>query len=179
MDAYRFAKYASGAAAAQVITETLSAGAATIASIDNATAALDDAEVPYEGRILFVNPNTYKLIKGGVTRMVMNGENNVNYNVEIYNDMRRYDYNPAIFFNWVRPARQQFVAGAMQAVPAGKYIRRWCQCSHEYRYNAKQLQAIGEKVPGATTKDGNGNEIIWNRQPDVWTIPVWWDSAQE
>ncbi len=101
------------------------------------------------------------------------------YSIEIYNDMRRYDYNPAIFFNWVRPARQQFVAGAMQAVPAGKYIRRWCQCSHEYRYNAKQLQAIGEKVPGATTKDGNGNEIIWNRQPDVWTIPVWWDSDQE
>jgi len=88
LDAYRFAKYASGAAAAQVITETLSAGAATIASIDGATEALDNAEVPYEGRILFVNPTTYKLIKSGVTRMVMNGDNNVNYNVEMYNDMR-------------------------------------------------------------------------------------------
>lgn len=88
LDAYRFAKYASGAAVAQVITETLSAGAATIASIDGATAALDDAEVPYEGRILFVNPTTYKLIKSGITRMVMNADNNVNYNVEMYNDMR-------------------------------------------------------------------------------------------
>ncbi len=88
LDSYRFAKYAGAAAPAQIITETLSAGAATIASIDTATAAMDDAEVPYEGRILFVNPNTYKLIKGGVTRMVMNGDNNVNYNVEMFNDMR-------------------------------------------------------------------------------------------
>ena len=30
----------------------------------------------------------YGLIKAGITRMVMNGERNVNYAVEIYNDMR-------------------------------------------------------------------------------------------
>ena len=87
-DALRFATYANGAAAANKQTESLSTSANTIASIDNATAALDDAEVPYEGRILFVSPNTYKLIKGGVTRMVMNGDNNIDYNVEMYNDMR-------------------------------------------------------------------------------------------
>lgn len=88
IDAYRFAQYASGAAAAQIITETLSTGAATLASIDGATEALDDAEVPYEGRILFVSPGTYKLIKGGITRMIMNGDDNVNYNVDMLNDMR-------------------------------------------------------------------------------------------
>ena len=87
-DALRFATYANGAASANKDTESLSTSAATIASIDDATAALDDAEVPYEGRVLFVNPTIYKLIKGGVTRMVMNGEDNINYNVEIYNDMR-------------------------------------------------------------------------------------------
>lgn len=88
VDAYRFAKYAGGAASAQVITETLSSGAATVASIDLATATLDDAEVPYEGRILFVNPTTYRFLKGGITRMVMNRDKDVNYNVEMYNDMR-------------------------------------------------------------------------------------------
>ena len=87
-DALRFATYANGAAAANKATESLSTSALTIASIDDATAALDDEEVPYEGRILFVNPTTYKLIKGGITRMVMNDDRNVNYNVEIYNDMR-------------------------------------------------------------------------------------------
>ncbi len=87
LDAYRFAKYAGAAPVAQVKTETPTA-ATILGLIDDATAALDDAEVPYEGRILFVNPNTYKFIKGGVTRMVMNRDDNVNYNVEMFNDMQ-------------------------------------------------------------------------------------------
>ena len=87
-DAVRFAHYAQNAASANKDTESLSTSSGVIASIDDATAALDDAEVPYEGRILFVNPTIYKLIKGGVTRMVMNGDNNIDYNVEMYNDMR-------------------------------------------------------------------------------------------
>lgn len=88
VDAYRFAQYASGAAAGNVTTETLSTGAATVASIDGASVALDNAEVPYEGRILFVSPATYGLLKGGITRMVMNGDPNVNNIIEMYNDMR-------------------------------------------------------------------------------------------
>jgi len=88
VDAYRFAQYASGAAAGNVTTETLSTGAATVASIDGASVALDNAEVPYEGRILFVSPATYGLLKGGITRMIMNDERDVNYAIEMYNDMR-------------------------------------------------------------------------------------------
>ena len=88
IDACRFATYATGAASGNKQTETLSTSANTIASIDDATAALDDLEVPYEGRILFVNPTVYKLIKGGITRMIENAERDVDYNVEIYNDMR-------------------------------------------------------------------------------------------
>ena len=87
-DALRFATYANGAANANKDTETLSSSAAVIASIDDATAALDEAEVPYEGRILFVNPTIYKLFKGGITRYTMNGENGIDYNIEMYNDMR-------------------------------------------------------------------------------------------
>lgn len=88
VDAYRFAQYASGAAASNVVTETLSAGAATVASIDSASVALDNAEVPYEGRILFVSPAVYGLLRGGITRLVPNGEKDVNNMIEVYNDMR-------------------------------------------------------------------------------------------
>ena len=88
VDAVRFATYANGAAAANKITETLTTSSGVIGSIDDATAAMDDEEVPYEGKLLFVNPTIYKLIKGGITRMVMNGERGIDYNVEIYNDMR-------------------------------------------------------------------------------------------
>lgn len=87
-DLLRFSTYATGAYASNKITETLSTANGTIASIDTATAALDDEEVPYEGRILFVNPTTYKYIKSGITRMIENGDRNVDYNVEYYNDMR-------------------------------------------------------------------------------------------
>lgn len=88
VDATRFAAYATGAAAANKTTETLTTGSGVITSIDGATVALDNAEVPYEGRILFVSPKVYNLLKGGITRMVMNGDPNVNNVIEMYNDMR-------------------------------------------------------------------------------------------
>lgn len=87
LDAYRFAKLA-GSTGVDGTTETISTAAGAVAAIDLATASMDDNEVPYEGRILFVNPTFYRYLKGGIERRVMNGENDVNYNVEYYNDMR-------------------------------------------------------------------------------------------
>ena len=87
-DALRFMTYAKSAADSMKTAESISTDAAAIAAIDLGTEKLDDAEVPYEGRILFVNPTMYRHIKGGITRMVMNGENNINYNVDYYNDMQ-------------------------------------------------------------------------------------------
>ena len=87
-DALRFMTYAKSAADSMKTAESISTDSAAIAAIDLGTEKLDDAEVPYEGRILFVNPTMYRHIKGGITRMVMNGENNINYNVDYYNDMQ-------------------------------------------------------------------------------------------
>ncbi len=101
------------------------------------------------------------------------------FSYEIWNDMRRYDFDPNIFFGWSIPAYHYKVAAAMRAIPEGKQYRRWRQCSHEYNYNSKNLQAIGAKVPGATMSDSEGNAVNWNRQDDACSIPVWWDSTQE
>ena len=101
------------------------------------------------------------------------------FSYEIWNDMRRYDFDPNIFFGWSIPAYHYKVAAAMLAIPDGKQYRRWRQCSHEYNYNSKNLQAIGSQVPGARMTDGEGKEAMWNLQDDAWTIPVWWDSDQE
>ena len=101
------------------------------------------------------------------------------FSYEIWNDMRRYDFDSNIFFGWSIPAYHYKVAAAMQAIPEGKQYRRWRQCSHEYNYNSKNLQAIGAQVPGARMTDSEGKEVMWNRQDDAWTIPVWWDSDQE
>jgi len=96
------------------------------------------------------------------------------FSVENWNDMRRYDFNKNIFLGWDIPAYHFKVAAAEKAIPAGKAYRRWRQCSHEYNYNSKNLIAIGLEVPGADNSLSN-----WNRADDAWTIPVWWDSDQK
>lgn len=87
LDAYRFSSLA-GATGVDGTTETISTSSAAIAAIDLATASMDDNEVPYEGRVLFVNPTFYRYLKGGLERRILNGDNNVDYNVEYYDDMR-------------------------------------------------------------------------------------------
>ena len=87
-DAVRFAAYSKNAADSMKTAENISTGSGAVAAIDLGTEKLDDAEVPYEGRILFVNPTMYRYLKAGITRYTMNGENGIDYNVEMYNDMR-------------------------------------------------------------------------------------------
>lgn len=88
VDAFRFAQYASGAAAGNIVAANIATGAAAVAAVDAATVALDNAEVPYEGRILFVNPTFYGYLKAGITRFVENRDPDINANVAYYNDMR-------------------------------------------------------------------------------------------
>ena len=88
VDAIRFRDYSENAADSMKTAENISTGSGAVAAIDLGTEKLDNAEVPYEGRILFVNPTMYKYLKAGITRYTMNGENGIDYNVEMYNDMR-------------------------------------------------------------------------------------------
>ncbi|MEN6619286.1 MAG: SusD/RagB family nutrient-binding outer membrane lipoprotein [Rikenellaceae bacterium] len=98
----------------------------------------------------------------------------LHFSVEIWNDMRRYDFDTNLFFHWGIPAYHNVNATALKGIPAGKQYRRWRQCSHELNYNSKNLQAIGSEVPGARL-----DLDAWNSAEDVWTIPVWWDSDQQ
>ncbi len=103
----------------------------------------------------------------------------LHFSMEIWNDMRRYDFNPEYFLGWNIPAAHDQNVDALKAIPAGKQYRRWRQCGHEYNYNSKNLQAIGSQVPGAVMVDSKGKETMWNRADDAWTINVWWDSDQQ
>ena len=98
----------------------------------------------------------------------------LNFSVEIWNDMRRYDFDPELFFGWGIPALHDVNASALKGIPAGKGFRRWRQCSHEFNYNAANLREIGHQVPGADMSLPQ-----WNQADDAWTINVWWDSDQE
>lgn len=81
VDCYRFAKLATAAA-------NKPSGAITdaVAELDTAAQVMGDAEVPAEGRILFVSESFYKALKGKITRYLAN-ENGVNRQVETYDGM--------------------------------------------------------------------------------------------
>lgn len=159
IDAYRFSTYASGAAAGNVVTETLSAGAATIASIDGATEALDNAEVPYEGRILFVSPSTYRLIKSGITRMVMNRDRDVDYNVEMYNDMRVITVPQPRFSTAITLANPTTSAGA------GGYTATGDNINYMIIHPSAVLQVMQHYVPRIFSPEQNIEADAWRVQP--------------
>ena len=159
VDAYRFAAYAGGAASGNVVTETLSAGAATIASIDGATEALDNAEVPYEGRILFVSPGTYRLIKSGITRMVMNRDDNVNYNVEMYNDMRVITVPQPRFSTAITLANPTTSNGA------GGYTASGDDINYMIIHPSAVLQVMQHYAPRMFSPEQNIEADAWRVQP--------------
>ena len=91
--------------------------------------------------------------------------------LDSWNDMRRYDYDASIFFNFAKPFNYLNTASFQDYLPLDKLPRRWEQASYELKYNTANLEAIGEKVPGA--KDLPGEK--WYTSKLVYTLPVWWD----
>lgn len=86
VDQYRFAKMA--AHAKNSAYADITSGTTDIPDlIAAAQQTMGDAEVPEEGRILFVSELCYRALKAKITRYLAN-ENGVNKNVEIYDDMR-------------------------------------------------------------------------------------------
>lgn len=86
VDQYRFAKYAE--AAKLTANGTITPGTTDVAdAIAEAEEKLGDAEVPEEGRILFVSELAYRALKGNISRYLAN-ENNVSKTIEVFDDMR-------------------------------------------------------------------------------------------
>lgn len=84
IDAYRFAKYADwsgvGAATPAVLSNTT-----TLEAIDVATQTLDDADVPPEGRLLFISSTVATFLRQQVTRFQTNA------NADVSRIVRRLD----------------------------------------------------------------------------------------
>jgi len=56
--------------------------------IDEAERAMNEAEVPTEGRILFISETAYAGLRAKINRTVMNGDGGINNGVETYDGMR-------------------------------------------------------------------------------------------
>lgn len=86
IDAYRFAKFA-GTSGVDGASADIASGADVIELIDAAQASMDDNEVPYEGRVLFVNPTVYAYLKQNIQRRLIN-EVVADRNVVMLDNMR-------------------------------------------------------------------------------------------
>lgn len=87
IDAYRFAKYAS-TTGVTTATDDITETSKVTALIDTGRQVMADEEVPIEGNFLFVSEKAYAQLKDNIVRTTMNGENGINYNVEMFDNMR-------------------------------------------------------------------------------------------
>lgn len=155
VDAFRFAEYAAGAAAANKVSGTISTGAAAVAAIDAATVAMDNEEVPYEGRLLFVNPTFYGLIKSGVTRFVENRDRNIDYNVTMYNDMRVITVPQPRFYDAITLAAPTASGGA------GGYTTTGNAINFMIVHPSAILQVMKHYVPRIFSPEVNQEADAW------------------
>ena len=139
IDSYRIAKYAANAGT--TVTGTLS-GSDDIADLIQAgEATLDDKEVPYEGRILFINPKIYSYLKEDITRYTLNGDPDVNGEVEMYDNMRVVRV-PSSRFN-----TQITLAQPSGATDAGGYTATGVDINFMIVHPSAVLQVIKHRAP--------------------------------
>lgn len=88
IDAYTFAKIA-GTSGILSANADISVGTTNVATlIDTAEKDMNEAEVPYEGRLLFISETAYAGLRNNIVRDVQNRDGNISNAIEMYNDMR-------------------------------------------------------------------------------------------
>ena len=86
IDAYRFAKYAGTTGITKATAATLTSDT-IMGAIDTASQSLDDAEVPQEGRILFLSTELKPIINAALSRQ-WGSEEQINTVISGYNNMK-------------------------------------------------------------------------------------------
>ena len=166
IDAYRFAKYAAGAGT--TVTATLSSSDDVAGLIQTAEATLDNKEVPYEGRVLFVNPTIYSYLKGDITRFTMNGDPNVNCEVEMYDGMRVIRV-PSARFNTVCTLAQPTDASS-----TGGYTAAGVDINFMIIHPSAVLQVIKHQIPRVfspeVNQEADAYKINYRVVHDCWVL---------
>lgn len=153
VDSYRFSKYA--ASAGTTVTATLSNSDDIPALLTTAQAAMDDKEVPYEGRILFCNPTIYGYLKNDITRYVDNTATDINRTVEMYDNMRVIRV-PSGRFNTVTTLAQPTDASS-----AGGYSVSGVDINFMIVHPSAVLQVIKHQIPRVFSPEVNQEADAW------------------
>ena len=157
LDAYRMAKYAAGAGT--TVTGTLTNSDDIPGLITTAQAAMDDKEVPYEGRILFVNPTIYGYLKNDITRYVTNEVTDINREVEMYDGMRIIRV-PSGRFNTVCTLAQPTDASS-----TGGYTASGVDINFMIIHPSAVLQVVKHQIPRVFSP-----EVVFDA--DAWRVNV-------
>ena len=153
VDAYRFAKYCANAGT--TVTGSLSGSDDIPGLIQTAEATLDDKEVPYEGRILFVNPTIYGYLKNDITRYVTNEVRDVNTEVEMYDGMRIIRVPSGRFNSAVT------LAAPTDASSAGGYSASGVDINFMILHPSAVLQVIKHVIPRVFSPEVNQEADAW------------------
>lgn len=89
IDAYTFAKLAGSTGILTGTAANITVGTTDVpALVDEAERAMNEAEVPTEGRILFISETAFAGLRNKVERVVMNDETGVDHEILSYDGMR-------------------------------------------------------------------------------------------
>lgn len=88
VDSYAISKIAGTASIQAASPADFGSISNVLTAVDTAQAALDDKEVPMEGRILFVSTKVYYALKDKLTRMIDNRDEIINRNFEYLDNTR-------------------------------------------------------------------------------------------
>lgn len=155
VDAYRFAKYAGIQGIGAATPTTITNGVSVADMIDAGMAEMDEAEVPYEGRILFVSPAAYEQLKKDIVRYTMNGERAYNNNIEFYNEMRVIRV-PQSRFN-----TQVTLAAPTTADAVGGYTLTGAPINFMIIHPSAVLQVVKHVVPRVFSPQVNQEADAW------------------
>lgn len=100
VDAYRFSKFASWSGITEVGTPTTLSSSTILAAIDAAALVLNEAEVPTEGRLLYVSATVHGYLKAAISRSLAN-ESGVNRIVKMLDDMEVIPVPQARFYKGI------------------------------------------------------------------------------
>lgn len=120
VDAYRFAKYASATGILKVATGAALTAEDTLAAVDAAQTAMHDAEVPVEGRILFITPTVYQYLKNsaGVTRFATMADTALSRNFTYFDGMQVVVVPQSRFYTAI-----DLNDGSTEGETAGGYVK--------------------------------------------------------
>ena len=158
IDAYTFAKIA-GTPNILSANANLAADSDVAKMINEAEKEMNEAEVPYEGRVLFISESAYAGLRDKIVRTISNDVTGVNNDIEMYDGMRIVRVPQARFYTAIT-----LHDGATEGQTAGGYVGA-AGAGHKINFMIVHPSALTKVVKHALPRIFTPEE---NQAADAW-----------